>query len=294
MKFLLPSSEGIIKHGPSYLQRGYYPFTVLIVPEEVTSHRSVFMSQKGLLKSEAPDGFMRKDLVRQGSCHFTSWSWHSSHCTAHGALEEVGRIWPSFVLSAFSASMCILPSPGANISNKLLALGKSWGREATGTHCIRLWLQKGNWAALGVPLLESKGKDKRKERPQEINKHRREPRHALECGLYPEDMKTQVRLLLASRESKANDWRPGRRGVSISRTNSTWSLNQNIVIGSDIKKQKLFLNMSGNDPTYLKTGCHWAPGKQNSSRQSYLTPYSRCFWSFMADNHCRFPTSKDV
>lgn len=86
MKFLLPSSEGIIKHGPSYLQRGYYPFTVLIVPEEVTSHRSVFMSQKGLLKSEAPDGFMRKDLVRQGSCHFTSCTW------------GLGRSWPDMAL----------------------------------------------------------------------------------------------------------------------------------------------------------------------------------------------------
>lgn len=59
--------------------------------------------------------------------------------------------------------------------------------------------------ALGVPLLESKGKAGRKERPQEINKCNREPRHALECGLNPEDMKTQVMLLLASRESKAND-----------------------------------------------------------------------------------------
>lgn len=95
---------------------------------------------------------------------------------------------------------------------------------------------------------------------------------------------TQVKLLLASRESKANGWRLERRGVSISRTNSTRSLNQNTVIGSDIQKQKLFLNMSRNDSTYLKSGRHWAPGKQNSGRQSYLTPSSWCFWSFMADN----------
>lgn len=114
-------------------------------------HKSVFMSQKGLLMSEAPAGFMKKDLVRQGSCHFTGWSWHSSHCVAHGALEEPGRIWPSFFLSAFLASMCILPSPEANISNKLLALGKSWEREATSTYCIRRDSRRGTEHSPGSP-----------------------------------------------------------------------------------------------------------------------------------------------
>lgn len=85
--------------------------------------------------------------------------------------------------------------------------------------------------SLTGPSAGERRKNRRKNRTREINKRRAEPHRAVECGLYPADMKTRVTLLVASRHSKAGHWRPGREGKFTSRDKHDLSSESKYYIG---------------------------------------------------------------
>lgn len=170
----------------------------------------VFLSE-GSSDTEAPAVCIGKDLISQD--HAISPEGAGIAHVAHGDLER------SWLKMALHSRFCLLSihCVSAHLQGPIdckptreqqaLGLGKSWSERP-----LHREPQAGLLTGTELSLTGPSAGERRKNRTREINMRRAEPHRAVECGLYPADMKPRVTFLVVSRQSKAGHRRPGREG----------------------------------------------------------------------------------
>lgn len=138
-----------------------------------------------------------------------------------------------------------------------------------------------------APSAGQRRKSRGKKRTQEVNKRRTEPHRAVECGLYPADVKTHVMLLVTNRRSKAGNWRPGRGRKFPFHRQTLW-----IQILRNKNYLKLFLEMIRLPALSQAVTGFWV--SRRGSGWSCRPPCGRCLRRSRAHNSGRYPMSTDV